>query len=130
MATFSDNLTAMDFKISAVAAYNLNPGSRCQYATQCNGQGQSYSSCLQNTCVCVKGQSFFFSKLHNSCLGSYSNGVSCNSPNTIVLNRARSGCDQYGSPCKYVFSTARRKPIFAPVNNETETPRKKIWHKL
>lgn len=38
--------------------------------------------------------------------------------------QARSGCDQYGSPCKFVLSTARRKPLFAPIGNTTEEPRK------
>ncbi|KHN74563.1 hypothetical protein Tcan_08784 [Toxocara canis] len=42
--------------------------------------------------------------------------------NALFL-QARTGCDQYGSPCKFVLSTARRKPLFAPVGNVTEEPR-------
>lgn len=109
---------------SSLANYNVIPGARCQYETQCNGYGQSYSSCVKNTCVCVRGIS---STRIYSFIGAYSNGVSCNQPNVLVLNKARNGCDQYGSPCKYVFSTARRKPIFAPINNSTETPCKLLY---
>ncbi|VDM42017.1 unnamed protein product [Toxocara canis] len=43
--------------------------------------------------------------------------------NALFL-QARTGCDQYGSPCKFVLSTARRKPLFAPVGNVTEEP---LW---
>ncbi|KAL6722627.1 hypothetical protein Aduo_017736 [Ancylostoma duodenale] len=39
-----------------------------------------------------------------------------------ILTLARNGCDQYGSPCTVLLSTARRKPIIAPVGNITETP--------
>ncbi|VDM74395.1 unnamed protein product, partial [Strongylus vulgaris] len=34
----------------------------------------------------------------------------------------RNGCDQYGSPCSVLLSSARRKPIIAPIGNITETP--------
>ncbi|ETN69056.1 EB module [Necator americanus] len=39
-----------------------------------------------------------------------------------VLTLARNGCDQYGSPCTVLLSTARRKPIIAPVGNITDAP--------
>lgn len=59
--------------------------------------------------------------------GSYSNGATCTPATAIVLNRARHGCDQYGSPCKFHLSGARRKPLFAPVGNNTDNP---LWYNV
>ncbi|TKR80233.1 hypothetical protein L596_014338 [Steinernema carpocapsae] len=95
---------------SAVTTYNQVPGTSCQHNTQCNGYSSSCSSCVQNVCVCVNGAT--------------SNGASCQQLSPVVVHQARTGCDQYGSPCRFVISTARRKPLFAPVGNTTETP---LW---
>ena len=95
---------------SAVATYNMVPGSQCQAASQCNGFSSSCATCQRSVCVCTQG--------------SYSNGAACIPATALVLNRARNGCDQYGSPCRFHLSSARRKPLFAPVGNNTENP---LW---
>ncbi|MFH4975868.1 hypothetical protein AB6A40_002577 [Gnathostoma spinigerum] len=92
------------------AAYNRVPGTQCRSSTQCNGFNAECAACLQTTCVCTNGAA--------------SNGATCQQTPPQVLQMARTGCDEYGSPCRYTFSTARRKPIFAPVGNATEKP---LW---
>ncbi|KHJ99909.1 EB module [Oesophagostomum dentatum] len=92
----------------AVSLFNQIPGSRCQASTQCNGYSTSCSQCAQGVCACVNGAA--------------SNGASCVQIPLATLTLARNGCDQYGSPCTVLLSTARRKPIIAPVGNITETP--------
>uniref|UniRef100_A0AC34FSB5 EB domain-containing protein n=1 Tax=Panagrolaimus sp. ES5 TaxID=591445 RepID=A0AC34FSB5_9BILA len=92
---------------SAVATYNSVPGNRCQHSSQCNGYSSNCATCQQSVCICLKG--------------SYSNGAACIQGTPIILNRARHGCDQYGSPCRFHLSAARRKPLFAPVGNITDT---------
>ncbi|CEF63148.1 Chitin binding domain and EB domain and Cysteine-rich repeat-containing protein [Strongyloides ratti] len=92
------------------ATFNQVPGTSCQMSTQCNGFTNSNSRCLQNTCICTKG--------------AISNGASCIQQPAIVVNQARNGCDQYGNPCKFVLSTTRRRPLFTPVGNVTDTP---LW---
>ncbi|KAJ1357851.1 hypothetical protein KIN20_016108 [Parelaphostrongylus tenuis] len=88
--------------------YSQIPGSKCQASTQCNGYSTSYSQCAQGICSCVNGAT--------------SNGASCIQMRPQILKMARNGCDQYGSPCTVFLSTARRKPIVAPVGNSTEKP--------
>uniref|UniRef100_A0A7E4ZRW9 Chitin-binding type-2 domain-containing protein n=1 Tax=Panagrellus redivivus TaxID=6233 RepID=A0A7E4ZRW9_PANRE len=95
---------------SAVATYNAVPGTRCQQSTQCNGFSSNCATCQNAVCVCLNG--------------AYNNGAACIQGTPIVLNKARRGCDQYGSPCRFHLSPARRKPLFAPVGNATETP---LW---
>ncbi|EYB99677.1 hypothetical protein Y032_0121g998 [Ancylostoma ceylanicum] len=92
----------------AVALFNQIPGSQCQASTQCNGYSTSCAQCTQGICACVNGAA--------------SNGASCLQMSSRILTLARNGCDQYGSPCTVLLSTARRKPIIAPVGNITETP--------
>ncbi|VDL69633.1 unnamed protein product [Nippostrongylus brasiliensis] len=84
------------------------PGSQCHASTQCNGYSSSCAQCTQGVCACVNGAA--------------SNGASCLQMPNKVLVVARNGCDQYGSPCRVLLSTARRRPIIAPVGNITETP--------
>ncbi|VDN07234.1 unnamed protein product [Thelazia callipaeda] len=89
--------------------YNRVPGTACQTGSQCNGFQTRGAQCMQSICVCVNGAA--------------SNGPACQQINPATLLQARSGCDQYGSPCKYVLSSVRRKPLFAPMGNITEQPR-------
>ncbi|EPB76739.1 EB module [Ancylostoma ceylanicum] len=95
-------------KVNTVALFNQIPGSQCQASTQCNGYSTSCAQCTQGICACVNGAA--------------SNGASCLQMSSRILTLARNGCDQYGSPCTVLLSTARRKPIIAPVGNITETP--------
>ncbi|WKY16269.1 hypothetical protein Q1695_001166 [Nippostrongylus brasiliensis] len=92
----------------AVSLFNQIPGSQCHASTQCNGYSSSCAQCTQGVCACVNGAA--------------SNGASCLQMPNKVLVMARNGCDQYGSPCRVLLSTARRRPIIAPVGNITETP--------
>ncbi|GMT03049.1 hypothetical protein PENTCL1PPCAC_25223, partial [Pristionchus entomophagus] len=94
---------------TATAPFMQMPGSQCVASPQCNGFSNGNSQCMQGVCVCIVP-------------GGASNGVSCVQMTPVLLQSARSGCDQYGSPCKFVFSTARRRPIFAPTNNVTAEP--------
>uniref|UniRef100_A0A914PFI9 EB domain-containing protein n=1 Tax=Panagrolaimus davidi TaxID=227884 RepID=A0A914PFI9_9BILA len=98
---------------SAVATYNSVPGNRCQHSSQCNGYSNNCASCQQSICVCLKD--------------SYSNGAACIQGTPIILRQARNGCDQYGSPCRFHLSAARRKPLFAPVGNVTDNP---LWYNV
>ncbi|CAD6189272.1 unnamed protein product [Caenorhabditis auriculariae] len=93
---------------SATAVFNQVPGTTCQASSQCNGYSNSCAQCVQGVCSCVNGAA--------------SNGASCSQITPTVLTLARNGCDQYGSPCKFLLSTARRRPIFAPTGNMTEQP--------
>ncbi|CAI4223482.1 unnamed protein product [Auanema sp. JU1783] len=93
---------------TALTSYNHVPGANCQASPQCNGYDNGCSQCVQGVCACSSG--------------SASNGASCIRMPPNVLTLARNGCDQYGSPCKFVFSTARRRPIFAPTGNVTDQP--------
>ncbi|KAK6766458.1 hypothetical protein RB195_026016 [Necator americanus] len=43
-------------------------------------------------------------------------------PRHVLSALKENGCDQYGSPCTVLLSTARRKPIIAPVGNITDAP--------
>uniref|UniRef100_A0A915AL21 EB domain-containing protein n=1 Tax=Parascaris univalens TaxID=6257 RepID=A0A915AL21_PARUN len=95
---------------TAVAAFNQVPGTQCQSSAQCNGYASACARCTQSICVCTNGAA--------------SNGATCLQMPRALLQQARSGCDQYGSPCKFVLSTARRKPLFAPIGNITEEP---LW---
>ncbi|KAK0418487.1 hypothetical protein QR680_013586 [Steinernema hermaphroditum] len=95
---------------SAVATVDQVPGGQCQLNSQCNGFASSCAQCVQNVCVCVNG--------------ALSNGASCQQLSPAVVQQARTGCDQYGSPCRFVISTARRKPLFAPIGNATDAP---LW---
>ncbi|VDO20632.1 unnamed protein product [Haemonchus placei] len=97
-----------NFLVSAVALFNQIPGSRCQASTQCNGYSSSCAQCVQGVCSCINGAA--------------SNGAHCLQMPPKMLTLARNGCDQYGSPCSVLLSTARRRPIIAPVGNITETP--------
>ncbi|KAE9414231.1 hypothetical protein Angca_007711, partial [Angiostrongylus cantonensis] len=92
----------------SLAPYSQIPGSKCQASTQCNGYSSSCSQCTQGICACVNGAA--------------SNGASCIQMSPQILTLARNGCDQYGSPCTVLLSTARRRPIIAPVGNNTEKP--------
>ncbi|VDK46988.1 unnamed protein product [Cylicostephanus goldi] len=96
------------FLASALAQFSQIPGSKCQASTQCNGYMNSCAQCTQGICACVNGAA--------------SNGASCLQMPAKTLILARNGCDQYGSPCNVYLSSARRKPIIAPVGNITETP--------
>ncbi|CAJ0609647.1 unnamed protein product [Cylicocyclus nassatus] len=93
---------------SALAQFSQIPGSKCQASSQCNGYMNSCAQCTQGICACVNGAA--------------SNGASCLQMPAKTLILARNGCDQYGSPCNVYLSSARRKPIIAPVGNITETP--------
>lgn len=106
---FTSSLDTMSRTFPAVALFNQIPGSHCQASTQCNGYSTSCAQCAQGICACVNGAA--------------SNGASCLQMPSRILTLARNGCDQYGSPCTVLLSTARRKPIIAPVGNITETPR-------
>ncbi|VDO46749.1 unnamed protein product [Onchocerca flexuosa] len=91
--------------------YDHVPGTSCQASSQCNGFNTHGAQCMQSICTCINGAA--------------SNGATCQQFNPAVLLQARSGCDQYGSSCKFVFSTARKKPLFAPTSNITEQP---LWY--
>ncbi|GMR33595.1 hypothetical protein PMAYCL1PPCAC_03790, partial [Pristionchus mayeri] len=93
---------------SAAAPFTQVPGSTCVASPQCNGFSNGNSQCVHGVCVCT--------------ISGASNGVSCVQMTPVQLQSARSGCDQFGSPCKTVFSTARRRPIFAPTQNMTNEP--------
>lgn len=92
----------------SVALLSQIPGSQCQASTQCNGFSTSCAQCMRGVCACVNGAA--------------SNGASCLQMPPRMLSLARNGCDQYGSPCSVLLSTARRRPIIAPMGNITETP--------
>ncbi|VDN94373.1 unnamed protein product [Brugia pahangi] len=96
---------------ASVKVYDHVPGSSCQASSQCNGFNSGGAQCVHSVCACINGAA--------------SNGATCHQFNPAVLLQARSGCDQYGSPCKFAFSTARRKPLFAPFGNITEQP---LWY--
>lgn len=85
------------------------PGSSCQASPQCAGY-TSGAQCYQNLCVCIKG--------------SISNGASCVVQQPLVIELAQNSCDQYGTPCKYSLSAARRKPVLSSLKNNTGEPRK------
>ncbi|CAD5230433.1 unnamed protein product [Bursaphelenchus okinawaensis] len=89
------------------------PGTGCQASQQCSGYSSSGPGalCQGDICVCIKG--------------AFSNGAACKSESPLVINIARGGCDQYGSPCKYMLSSARRRPVFSPTKNATDTP---LWY--
>ncbi|GMT33932.1 hypothetical protein PFISCL1PPCAC_25229, partial [Pristionchus fissidentatus] len=93
---------------TAGASFTQVPGSQCVASPQCNGFSNSGAQCVQGICVCTSPAA--------------SNGVACIQMTPVQLQLARSGCDQYGSPCKFVLSTARRRPIFAPSGNTTDEP--------
>ncbi|CAI5456308.1 unnamed protein product [Caenorhabditis angaria] len=93
--------------VGQMVSYNV-PGTGCQNSNQCNGYSNSCAQCVQGVCSCVNGAA--------------SNGATCEQMQATILTMARNGCDQYGSPCKFLLSTARRRPIFAPTTNMTETP--------
>uniref|UniRef100_A0A0N5ANQ9 EB domain-containing protein n=1 Tax=Syphacia muris TaxID=451379 RepID=A0A0N5ANQ9_9BILA len=95
---------------NALTTYEQVPGTSCQSSSQCNGYANNCAQCIATICVCVNGAA--------------SNGATCQQIRPNVLRQARSGCDQYGSSCKFVLSTARRKPLFAPYGNVTEKP---LW---
>ncbi|KAI6205611.1 hypothetical protein M3Y94_00811700 [Aphelenchoides besseyi] len=97
---------------STPTVYMAVPGIPCEASQQCAGYSNG-ASCLQNMCVCLQG--------------SYSNGPSCVVQPPVVIQMARSGCDQFGSPCRYVLSSARRRPIFSPSGNNTEKP---LWYNI
>ncbi|KAI6209210.1 hypothetical protein M3Y96_00197300 [Aphelenchoides besseyi] len=97
---------------STPTVYMAVPGIPCEASQQCAGYSNG-ASCLQNLCVCLQG--------------SYSNGPSCVVQPPVVIQMARSGCDQFGSPCHYVLSSARRRPIFSPSGNNTEKP---LWYNI
>ncbi|MCP9265285.1 hypothetical protein DINM_020543 [Dirofilaria immitis] len=96
---------------TSVKMYDHIPGTSCQASSQCNGFNTHGAQCMQSICACINGAA--------------SNGATCQQFNPAALLQARSGCDQYGSSCKFVFSTARRKPLFAPIGNITEQP---LWY--
>ncbi|KAI1723086.1 putative chitin binding Peritrophin-A domain protein [Ditylenchus destructor] len=83
------------------------PGSRCRRSADCQGHTSGSAECLHNVCVCIKG--------------GYSNGASCVTPNPLLQNMARNGCDQYGQPCRYLLSQSRRRPMLSPVGNTTDS---------
>ncbi|CAD5233615.1 unnamed protein product [Bursaphelenchus xylophilus] len=89
------------------------PGTTCQASPQCSGYSSSGpgAQCQGDICICIKG--------------AFSNGAACEPQAPIVIELARNGCDQYGSPCKYMLSSARRRPVFSPTKNATETP---LWY--
>ncbi|KAF8382292.1 hypothetical protein PRIPAC_71434, partial [Pristionchus pacificus] len=93
---------------TAAAPFMQVPGSQCVASPQCNGFSNGNSQCVQGVCVCLSAGS--------------SNGVSCVQMTPVQLVQARTGCDQFGSPCRFVLSTARRRPIFAPTGNTTAEP--------
>lgn len=98
--------------ISPIVSFSV-PGTSCQNSNQCNGFQSTCAQCVQEVCSCVNGAA--------------SNGATCEQMAPTVLTLARNGCDQYGSPCKFLLSTARRRPLFAPIGNMTETPRKNSY---
>lgn len=102
------NYDTLNSYIPAVALLSQIPGSQCQASTQCNGFSTSCAQCMRGVCACVNGAA--------------SNGASCLQMPPRMLSLARNGCDQYGSPCSVLLSTARRRPIIAPMGNITETP--------
>ncbi|UMM42026.1 hypothetical protein L5515_018020 [Caenorhabditis briggsae] len=93
--------------ISPIVSFSV-PGTGCQNSNQCNGFQSSCAQCVQGVCSCVNGAA--------------SNGATCEQMAPTILTLARNGCDQYGSPCKFLLSTARRRPLFAPTGNMTESP--------
>ncbi|CAJ0583254.1 unnamed protein product, partial [Mesorhabditis spiculigera] len=95
---------------TSVMKFAQVPGTSCSANTQCNGFMSQGSQCVQNVCVCING--------------AQSNGATCQQMQPTVITLARNGCDNYGSPCRFLLSSARRKPIFAPLTsiNETSKP--------
>lgn len=94
----------------APTVYQAVPGTYCESASpQCSGY-PSGAQCYQNLCVCLKG--------------SYSNGAACVVQQPLIIQLAQTGCDQYGSPCRYKLSAARRRPLFSSLKNNTGEPRK------
>ncbi|KAI6243975.1 EB module [Aphelenchoides fujianensis] len=85
------------------------PGVPCEASPQCSGYSNG-ASCYQNLCVCLKG--------------SFSNGASCVYQDPIVIEMAHSGCDQFGTPCRFVLSAARRRPLLSSNKNTTAEP---LW---
>lgn len=93
----------------APTVFTTMPGTECEASPQCAGYPTG-AQCLENLCVC--GQ------------GSYSNGAACVVQQPMVIQTAQDGCDQYGSPCRYVLSSVRRRPMLSVANNRTTDPRR------